>query len=106
MYPENTGRIAGSPTRWSPWGLEPAPLLPLPGHHAMARSPIRATISNNSGATSVDGGKTWVAAPATVQAKTQILGLTPGATVQFRYRTVTPKAGQGDWNQPVQLLIS
>ena len=55
---------------------------------------------------STDGGKTWIAAPATVQAKTQILGLTPGVTVQFRYRTVTPKAGQGDWSQTVQLLIS
>ncbi len=55
---------------------------------------------------STDGGKTWIAAPATVQAKTEIPGLTPGATVQFRYRTVTPKAGQGDWSQSVQLLIS
>jgi hypothetical protein len=55
---------------------------------------------------STDGGKTWIAAPATVQAKTEVPGLTPGATVQFRYRTVTPKAGQGDWSQAVQLLIS
>jgi hypothetical protein len=38
--------------------------------------------------------------------ETEIPGLTPGATVQFRYRTVTPKAGQGDWSQTVQLLIS
>jgi hypothetical protein len=55
---------------------------------------------------STDGGKTWVEAPATTQAKTEIPNLVPGATVQFRYRTVTPKAGQGDWSQAVQLLIS
>jgi hypothetical protein len=55
---------------------------------------------------SVDGGKTWIEAPATFQARTQIPGLTPGVTVQFRYRTVTARAGQGDWSQPVQLLIS
>ena len=41
---------------------------------------------------STDGGKTWVLAPSTLQAKTTIAGLTPGATVQFRYRAVT-KAG-------------
>jgi site-specific DNA recombinase len=60
----------------------------------------------NSGAHATDGGKTWVEAPATTQAKTEIPNLVPGATVQFRYRTVTPKAGQGDWSQAVQLLIS
>ncbi len=53
---------------------------------------------------SADGGKTWVTAPSTLQAKTTVSGLTPGATVQFRYRAVT-KAGEGDWSQPVSLLI-
>jgi cell pole-organizing protein PopZ len=53
---------------------------------------------------SVDGGKTWVSAPATLQAKTSVTGLTPGATVQFRYLAVT-KAGQGDWSAPVSLLV-
>ncbi len=33
---------------------------------------------------SIDGGKTWVEAPATMQAKTQIAGLTLAMTVQFR----------------------
>jgi hypothetical protein len=55
---------------------------------------------------STDGGKTWVEAPATMQAKTQIAGFVAGTTVQFRYRTVTAKAGQGDWSQAVQLLIT
>jgi len=53
---------------------------------------------------SVDGGKTWVTAPSTLQAKTSVTGLTPGVTVQFRYLAVT-KAGQGDWSAPVSLLV-
>jgi hypothetical protein len=54
---------------------------------------------------SADGGKTWVLAPVTLQAKTTIAGLVPGATVLFRYRPVT-KAGEGDWSQAVSLVIS
>ena len=53
---------------------------------------------------STDGGKTWVLAPVTLQAKTTILGLTPGTTVQFRYRPVT-KTGEGDWSQTVVLIV-
>jgi hypothetical protein len=53
---------------------------------------------------SADGGKTWVGAPGTLQAKTVITGLTPGATVQFRYRAVT-KTGEGDWSQVVALIV-
>ncbi len=53
---------------------------------------------------STDGGKTWVEAPGTLQAKTTITGLTPGATVLFRYRALT-KTGEGDWSQVVTLII-
>jgi hypothetical protein len=53
---------------------------------------------------SADGGKTWTTAPATLQSKTTIAGFTPGSTVQFKYRAVT-KAGEGDWSQPVSLII-
>ena len=53
---------------------------------------------------SSDGGKTWVTAPVTLQAKTTVAGLVPGATVQFKYRAVT-KAGEGDWSEPTSLLI-
>ena len=53
---------------------------------------------------STDGGKTWIAAPATLQAKTKIAGLVPGATVLFKCRPVT-KTGEGDWSQPVSLLV-
>jgi hypothetical protein len=53
---------------------------------------------------SADGGKTWQSAPVTLQAKTTILGLTPGATVTFRYRGVT-KTGEGDWSQLVTVIV-
>ncbi len=53
---------------------------------------------------SVDAGKTWAAAPGTMQAKTTIAGLTPGASVQFRYRPGT-KSGEGDWSDPVTLIV-
>ena len=53
---------------------------------------------------STDGGKTWVIAPATLQAKTTVTGLTPGATVEFRSRALT-KTGEGNWSQTVQLIV-
>ena len=53
---------------------------------------------------STDGGKTWVPAPATLQAKTTVAGLVPGSTVEFKYRAVT-KTGEGDWSQPVALTV-
>jgi hypothetical protein len=53
---------------------------------------------------STDGGKTWLLAPVTLQAKTTILGLTSGVAVQFRYRAVT-KTGEGDWSQTVVLVV-
>jgi hypothetical protein len=53
---------------------------------------------------SLDGGKTWVIAPASLQAKTTVVGLTPGATVEFRYRPVI-KTGEGNWSQTVQLIV-
>ena len=54
---------------------------------------------------SIDGGKTWVAAPSTIQAKTTVVGLPAATTVLFRYRTVTAKGGQGDWSQATTLLV-
>jgi hypothetical protein len=54
---------------------------------------------------STDGGKTWVTAPPSVQAKTTLQGLASGTTVQFRYRAVTPKAGAGNWSAPASLLV-
>ncbi|HEY8087061.1 MAG TPA: fibronectin type III domain-containing protein [Polyangiaceae bacterium] len=40
---------------------------------------------------SLDGGKTWVPTAATLQTRTTVTGLTPGATVTFRYRAVTKR---------------
>jgi len=53
---------------------------------------------------SIDGGKTWVSLPSTLQAKTSITGVAQGATVQVRYRAIT-KAGIADWSQPVSLFM-
>ncbi|MGH7294790.1 MAG: hypothetical protein ACRELB_07655 [Polyangiaceae bacterium] len=54
---------------------------------------------------STDGGKTWIAAPPSIQAKTTIPGLAAGTTVKFRYRAITPKTGAEDWSAPVALLV-
>ncbi len=53
---------------------------------------------------STDGGKTWVSLPSTLQARTTVSGLTPGAMATFRYRAVT-KAGEGDWSQPTAIIV-
>jgi hypothetical protein len=53
---------------------------------------------------STDGGKTWTFAAGTLQAKTTIAGLTPGASVQFKYRPVL-KTGDGDWSQAVTIIV-
>ena len=53
---------------------------------------------------SLDGGKTWVGAPSTLQAKTTVTGLPVGTSVLFRYKTVT-KTGEGDWSQGLSLLV-
>ena len=52
---------------------------------------------------STDGGKTWQVLPATLQTKTSLTGLQPGA-YSFRYRAVT-KAGAADWSQPVSITL-
>ncbi len=53
---------------------------------------------------SIDGGKTWVQAPNTLQAKTTFVGLPLVTTVEFRFR-VTTKTGMGDWSQPTSILV-
>ena len=53
---------------------------------------------------SLDAGKTWVAAPPTLQARTTVTGLPAGTSVQFRYRSVV-KTGAADWSTPVTLLV-
>jgi hypothetical protein len=53
---------------------------------------------------STDGGKTWIAAGPTLQAKTSVSGLQAGSTVYFRHRSVT-KAGASDWSAAVSLMV-
>jgi hypothetical protein len=47
---------------------------------------------------------TWTDLPTTMTAKTSITGLTYGATVFFRHRTVTV-AGNSVWTSPVGILV-
>jgi len=53
---------------------------------------------------SSDGGKTWVEAAPSLQAKQIIVGLPVGSSVQFRYRGVL-RTGPLDWSQPIALLV-
>ena len=53
---------------------------------------------------SVDGGHTWTELTSTPQSRTKVTSLPPGTTVSFRFRSLTPK-GQGDWSQPIALLV-
>jgi hypothetical protein len=54
---------------------------------------------------SIDGGKTWLAMPPTVQGNTTLTGLTPGSNVQFRHRAITIQ-GPADWSAPVALIVT
>jgi hypothetical protein len=54
---------------------------------------------------SLDAGKTWTAAPTTLQAKTTITGLTPGSSLLVRHRAIT-KTGASDWSAPVPLIVT
>jgi hypothetical protein len=51
-----------------------------------------------------DGGATWQSAPTTLRAHTVIAGLLRGSVCSFRYRAVT-KGGEGDWCEPMALLV-
>jgi hypothetical protein len=53
---------------------------------------------------SADGGKTWLAAGSTLKTSTTVPGLTPGASLMFRYRAGT-KTGEGDWSQTAQIIV-
>jgi hypothetical protein len=54
---------------------------------------------------SLDGGTTWVSLPVTVKARTTVTDLALGATVHFRYRTITGD-GVGDWSDPVSIIVT
>jgi hypothetical protein len=53
----------------------------------------------------VQGTAKWNRAPKTLQAKTTISGLPIGQYVDFRYRVVT-KTGEGDWSEPITVLVN
>jgi hypothetical protein len=54
---------------------------------------------------STDGGKTWIVGSVSTKASSSVTGLPAGATVAFRYRSTTPKAGESDWSQPLSFLV-
>ncbi len=54
---------------------------------------------------SIDGGRTWIDAPPTTQARTTLGPFTPGLTVMIRYRGVT-KTGLSDWSDPVTCIAT
>jgi hypothetical protein len=53
---------------------------------------------------SLDGGKTWVAAATTLQARTVVSALPVATSVTFRARAVI-KGGAADWCQPLSLVV-
>jgi hypothetical protein len=53
---------------------------------------------------STDGGKTYLAAAPTLQAKTTITGLVPGTAVLVRHRAIT-KTGPADWSAAVSAIV-
>jgi hypothetical protein len=72
------------------------------GLYATAASP--STRAVRSFLQSTTDQKTWVNAPVTLEAKTDITGLTPNTTYYFRFRGVT-RAGEGDYSQVVSLVV-
>jgi hypothetical protein len=67
-------------------------------------APQAANRASYEWAYSLDGGKTWIVLPITVEANTQVEGLPLGATVLFRYRTAT-KDGVSDWSAPISFIV-
>ena len=53
---------------------------------------------------SLDGGKTWIEVPSTIQGKTTITGLPVAVSCQFRFRAVL-KTGEGEWSQVIAFLV-
>jgi hypothetical protein len=54
---------------------------------------------------SVDGGKSWVSAPSTPDARTTITGLPVLTEVLFRACVTERKTGQGAWTAPLPFLV-
>jgi hypothetical protein len=107
--PENGATIiqsAGIPVRKVPvrptrvFGAKPGPV----SGSAKLTAAVAARRASYEWEYSIDGGKTWVSAPSSLQAKTTVAGLPVGTSVLFRYKSVT-KTGEGDWSQGLALLV-
>ena len=53
---------------------------------------------------SVDSGVNWLTMPSTMQASTTLVGLTPGTSVMFKYRSVTSK-GVSNWSAAITATV-
>jgi hypothetical protein len=71
---------------------------------AMLVAPSAGASSSYEWMYSLDGGKTWVLAAPTFQARTSITGLPTATVVELKYRAVT-RAGAGDWSAVVTLVV-
>jgi hypothetical protein len=52
-----------------------------------------------------DNGTVWTDLPITTKSKTTVSGLPTNTIRYFRHRPVT-KAGEGDWTQPVSIIVT
>jgi len=93
--------------------LRKTPVRPNLGFHAKlttipgtvrVTAPAAARRASYDWQSSIDGGKTWVDLPQSLQSRMTVTGLPTGTTVQFRYRA-TVKAGEGAWSQPISILV-
>jgi hypothetical protein len=99
--------LAGMSVRATPKSTT-SPLSVKPNKKTSGSVDVRASLvaprSSHEWEYSIDGGKTYVSTPPTLQAKTTITGLVPGSTVSVRHRAVT-KTGPDDWSQPVSITV-
>jgi len=57
--------------------------------------------------TSTDGGKTWVEAGMSTQARRIVLkGLTPGTTYSVRARAIGGSTGASNWSNPASVMAT
>jgi len=93
--------------------LRKATVRPALGFHAKAGSvsgtvkvaaPSAARRASYEWQYSIDGGKTWITMPPTLQSRTSVVGLQPQTSVQFKYRPVM-KTGPADWSQAISFIV-
>jgi hypothetical protein len=54
---------------------------------------------------SIDGGRTWIPRPASLQTRITLGPFTPGLTVLIRHRSTTA-SGPGNWSDPISFIVT